>query len=944
MGCKDKNQKIGPDGSCVDSEPPQEASGNAQEPNYPLEASQCPGGCSSCSRLASGASTCLSCFRGYYLNSSLSGDPAGSAKHQPTTSSMCKAGLPQELNCPDPVSFKLQLESYRGEKLLQIIFSVEFPENGNKIFKNLKNSFEFKILTKKAKNSNKNESQSHLIELQDSNTNLISLKHSNMSYSALIINIDLESAKTVEIETTSSPYPYIPEKPSDTDTPLYLTPNQSKRLNIPSEDTEADKTNVADPRVAKATRAGIIAASGASVGLSMVNQVGGCGPSSLNYLIHFFNILEILTNLDSINVEFGPKLNQVLSFFNGIKFPKIKVLADLSVFRESERADEAGDDDLDAFQRWSRASRAKLVRSNSDLFMASGQNMVISLTIISLFVFVYALELCLNRKNCFLVVLSFLKQVIIGILFFDYQVISMKELALFDTKRVHELPKKVLFSLFLSVSILVILVKEFITALILVNKTVRYLNERQRKREREREIAKNQQKGGELSILPKRKKIRFRSSDKFQAVKMSKNRRPGKSKESTKAEKSIGTVKKQTYSRNHQKAKKQKTGMTESGSSLKQFLKADLQLGRKTILAKNDKNGIDKLNNNALSFNLNYDSALKGTKTKKKIDRKKADKTQITTKIVKTEDLRHEEITRHLNLTPSHALILLRYTAQLKLSDQQKRPKIEKNSKIKAKAGKTKENCPNLLDRLKYYTMLVDSMRTFCILTLVVTLQMLNRSQALMILVVDTAFSLFIFYQILANSVFASPIDSLKVVIQECCILMTLSTICLFSFFQKTKFSESVVYGLLEWVVIISIALTLISEVLVMVVEIFVSLMTLFVGDGRGKVERRFETENDVNLVNRARIDNFKQSGPSIQMGSFRGRGKKQKRFKRALPERRRRIKNQFDKRRKNGEFSRLDSKRSFFYDRGGQESQRNKNLSFSTKRVGESSMRSIET
>ena len=111
------------------------------------------------------------------------------------------------------------------------------------------------------------------------------------------------------------------------------------------------------------------------------------------------------------------------------------------------------------------------------------------------------------------------------------------------------------------------------------------------------------------------------------------------------------------------------------------------------------------------------------------------------------------------------------------------------------------------------YFGLVDAVRFSAIQVILATLQLLNRTQALIILVIDIAF--FSYFVVLACQVRIFKKDFMmdKTIIQECCILMILVAVTLFSFTEDSGFSSSLIYSIIETVAVICIIVAVVFEI-----------------------------------------------------------------------------------------------------------------------------------
>ena len=190
----------------------------------------------------------------------------------------------------------------------------------------------------------------------------------------------------------------------------------------------------------------------------------GSVSSSLVYLVKFFNVLESISSLGNLNVNFGSNIEVVLTFIESIKIPTIGFLAKISPIKDSEPESA----DSSAYQTVTRGSRAKMTQSNDQIFITSGQNFVISLFIVLSWVLMVVFEQTLGSKNTLLKSTSFIFRNMIGLMFFDYQAICVAEIAFFDYKRVGKIEAKFKYSLFLSILILFLIVSEILSSVIII--------------------------------------------------------------------------------------------------------------------------------------------------------------------------------------------------------------------------------------------------------------------------------------------------------------------------------------------------------------------------------------------------------------------------------------------------------------------------------------------
>ena len=116
-----------------------------------------------------------------------------------------------------------------------------------------------------------------------------------------------------------------------------------------------------------ATAASVVL-SGIGIVSILVTALYGTASSSVIYLIKFFNILDVVSNLGDLNVKFGSAIQIVLNFVNNIRIPEIKFLARLSPIKGSYPDSK----DSSAYLTVIRGSRAKMTQENGQVFIASG--------------------------------------------------------------------------------------------------------------------------------------------------------------------------------------------------------------------------------------------------------------------------------------------------------------------------------------------------------------------------------------------------------------------------------------------------------------------------------------------------------------------------------------------------------------------------------------------
>ena len=234
---------------------------------------------------------------------------------------------------------------------------------------------------------------------------------------------------------------------------IYLK-EQEYRIKVErKEEIEEEENLEQSAKTAKITRAAI----GVAATFSIFSAIfSGAGGSAFN-LIGFFNILEVISNLSKLNVTFAPNIIIIAEFIENLKIPEFKILAQLSPLKDNE----FDDPDVNAYQLIPRGTRAKITTSNREVFMASGQNFIISLTIIALWVVLSLLELCLKKGSRILGFIAFVYQMMIGVGFFDYHFICISEISLLSPTALGQSSPKFTFSLFLSIFFYLLIIENF---------------------------------------------------------------------------------------------------------------------------------------------------------------------------------------------------------------------------------------------------------------------------------------------------------------------------------------------------------------------------------------------------------------------------------------------------------------------------------------------------
>lgn len=196
-----------------------------------------------------------------------------------------------------------------------------------------------------------------------------------------------------------------------------------KKIEIFSEELKIQEKKLAEAEKIAETPATIL--SGTAVGVTTVASFSG---SSFVFFIKFFQILEILSNLEKMNVKLGNNLEIVLVFISRIELPEIKFLAKLSPIDDLE--DTEGEyKDRELYLQQINGQRGKMIEKNRDVFIIYGQNFILSFLMLSTWIISILVSICLKGDNWFKKTLITLYRTLLGFFYFDFQLICVTEIA-----------------------------------------------------------------------------------------------------------------------------------------------------------------------------------------------------------------------------------------------------------------------------------------------------------------------------------------------------------------------------------------------------------------------------------------------------------------------------------------------------------------------------------
>ena len=200
--------------------------------------------------------------------------------------------------------------------------------------------------------------------------------------------------------------------------------------------------------------------------ISLISRIlVGAGTSTL-YMIKLFNIIDIISNFANINVEFGPAIVFVIEFIERLRIPEIAFLVKLSPIKDSSY----NDPDVNAYLTMPRGTRGKMTTaSNREVLIGSGQNFIIICLIFGFLAISKVLGPCFSQqKSRLLRFMTFGYYYLFGLMFFDYQMISITEVAFFDFGSLGKYPAKIWLSFCFSFSILILIIYEYLAGYLLI--------------------------------------------------------------------------------------------------------------------------------------------------------------------------------------------------------------------------------------------------------------------------------------------------------------------------------------------------------------------------------------------------------------------------------------------------------------------------------------------
>ena len=377
----------------------------------------------------------------------------------------------EERSSSCPQKTRIEVASTTSE-LNQVIFITFSPSFIDQLSESALSTITAESLLKNHFNLSYKEKGGKEVQLTIVNSSLVHTKTSAESISTLRITF-LQKLRKGEVESIRVKVinPWLSEAGGSNLPVVYVKKDWEQEIRITEKvKSDEEKDIERGEHIGSALSIGISLI--AAMTLSMRALIGGA-KGSVIYLIRFFNILDIVSNLEKINVKFGSKIKIAFRFIESLSLPEIPLLRSLSPLQDAE----PHEPDSSAYQIIPRGSRAKMTGENGQVLLASGQNFVFSILVILLWVLMSILASCISNKSKVLKCVSFIYQTLIGLMFFDFQMISVTEVAFFDYNRIRVLDFKFTYSLILSVFNLVLILIEFLKAIILINERRRRIKE-----------------------------------------------------------------------------------------------------------------------------------------------------------------------------------------------------------------------------------------------------------------------------------------------------------------------------------------------------------------------------------------------------------------------------------------------------------------------------------
>ena len=372
----------------------------------------------------------------------------------------------EESTCPGPVSiFAPNLQELRQN--ITFIFNPSLNDSRIPTFQISAEEMIEKHLSFKFKRNGKNEQPLTILDKK--------LTHSSQGSQLLVSFLQKMRITNTEYVLLAIEEPWL-FRPLSSEEPQVLKYFIKKdyRISIVSQDGQSEREKTIEQTLSAFRITRMILGIIASVSIVIAGCSGLMGP--LVHLIRFLNIVEIISNLEKININFGARIESVIEFIEKLKIPEFGTLSRLSPIQDYSFKGA----DVNAYLLNTRGSRGKITTSNGELLIASGQSFIVGVLIIGFWSLSSILSCFLNKKSKVLRVLSFIYQTLLAFVFFDYQLICLAEIALFDYSKIRKTKFSFLLSLMMSYVLMLLMAREFFRGFDLVRKHLNGVNPRKK--------------------------------------------------------------------------------------------------------------------------------------------------------------------------------------------------------------------------------------------------------------------------------------------------------------------------------------------------------------------------------------------------------------------------------------------------------------------------------
>lgn len=193
----------------------------------------------------------------------------------------------------------------------------------------------------------------------------------------------------------------------------------------------------------------------------------GVNPLLVAPMLKYFQIIEVLSNLGKVNIEFKSNLNILFSILEDLKLPPVKFLRKLGpiqsgdpmiVDNNSFNSDsnmgrllaEVDEEDViyikkydngiekhytkytHAYYKYRRGGRGKMGTSNEDIFLFTGQQFIFSILFGVFWIAIQVSKLVKKNETKVFKIIAYIFRILFSLLIFDYQIVAVAEIAIHD--------------------------------------------------------------------------------------------------------------------------------------------------------------------------------------------------------------------------------------------------------------------------------------------------------------------------------------------------------------------------------------------------------------------------------------------------------------------------------------------------------------------------------